>query len=144
MPPLSLRRAARFVLAAVFLLLAPLRLAAQAAAVGTIEGRVAHSAAGSYLKQVRVTVDGTTLETLTDEAGEFRLAAVPAGEVTLRAAATGFAAQTARVAVTAGRTARRDFDLGPRDAAAAPSAAAGRDQTIVLDAFTVAERDQDI
>jgi len=141
MPPLSLRRAARFVLAAVFLLLAPLRLAAQAAAVGTIEGRVAHSAAGSYLKQVRVTVDGTTLETLTDEAGEFRPAAVPAGEVTLRAAATGFAAQTVRVAVTAGQTARRDFDLGPRDAAAAPSAAAGRDQTIVLDAFTVAERE---
>ena len=113
---------------------------AQAANTGTVEGRVSNSVAGSYLKQVRVTVEGTALETFTNEAGEFRLSGVPAGEAPLRASVAGFSQQTARVRVAAGQVARQDFDLGARDAEATPAATA-RDQTVLLDAFTVAERE---
>lgn len=112
-----------------------LRATAQLPATGAIEGRVANAAAGSYLKQVRITVEGFALETLTNEAGEFRLLGVPAGEVGLRASVAGVAPQTARVRVLAGQTVRQDFDLGAR-----PGTGPG-DPTIMLDAFTVAERE---
>ncbi|MBM3852435.1 MAG: hypothetical protein FJ399_04685 [Verrucomicrobia bacterium] len=111
-------------------------LAAQAANSGSIEGRVIHAVAGTNLKQVRVAVEGTAFEAFTDEAGEFRLAGVPAGDITLRASVAGLAPQTARVRVAAGRTARHDFDLGARDAVTMPG-----DQVVKLDVFTVAERE---
>ncbi|WP_414662450.1 TonB-dependent receptor [Horticoccus sp. 23ND18S-11] len=117
----------------------PPRLAAQSTATGVIEGRVSHSAGGLFLKQVRIVVEGSALETFTNEAGEFRLAGVPAGSATLRATVAGFAAQTARVSLAAGQTVRHDFDLGASDAPV-PNAAAG-DQTVMLDKFTVAERE---
>jgi iron complex outermembrane receptor protein len=113
---------------------------AQTANTGTLEGRVSNSVAGSYLKQVRVTVEGTALETFTNEAGEFRISGVPAGEVAVRASVAGLGQQSARVRLAAGQVARQDFDLGARDAGPAP-AASMRDQTVVLDAFTVAERE---
>jgi TonB-dependent receptor len=121
-------------LAALGLLASP--LPAQSANTGIVEGRVANSAAGTNLKQVRIVVEGTTLETLTDEAGEFRLVAVPAGEVTVRASVAGLAPRTTRVRVTAGQVARADFDLPAGDTAAGP-----RDQVVKLDAFTVSERE---
>jgi hypothetical protein len=52
------------------LVIAP--LAAQPA-TGTIEGRVAHATTGRYLVNVRVTIEGTALETFTDELGAYRL-----------------------------------------------------------------------
>ncbi|MBI5692811.1 MAG: TonB-dependent receptor [Verrucomicrobia bacterium] len=125
---------------ALALLLNP-HLTAQVTAAGTIVGRVIHAAAGNNLKQVRVVVDGTALETFTDEAGEFRLAGVPAGEVTVRASVAGLGQQSARVRVAAGQTARQDFDLGAREALAPSTAGVPRDQAIVLDTFTVAERE---
>lgn len=115
----------------------PAHLAAQAVATGTIEGRVSNSAAGQFLKQVHVVVEGTVYEALTNEAGEFRLTGLPAGAVTLRVSATGLAPQTARLAVTAGQIARQDFNLRADDAVAAT-----RDSAITkLEAFTVAERE---
>lgn len=125
--------------AAAFLILAPLRLAAQTASTGTIAGRVSNSAAGIYLKQVRVVAEGTAFEAYTDESGEFRLVNVPAGEITLRVSAAGRDQQTARVSVVPGQVVTRDFDLGGRDAAMSP--AATRDGTVILDTFTVAERE---
>jgi iron complex outermembrane recepter protein len=105
---------------------------AQSASSGAIEGRVSNSTAGSFLKQVRVVVEGSALETFSNQAGEFRLAGVPAGAISLRATVAGFAAQTARVSVAAGQTVRQDFDLG---------AGTARDRAVMLDAFTVAERE---
>ena len=124
-----IRHATTRLIASAFLLLVSGRVAAQTAAAGIIEGRVANAAAGTNLKQVRVVVEGTVLEALSDDAGEFRLVGVPAGEVTLRATVAGLAPQTARVRVVAGQTARQDFDLGTRD------------QVVTLDKFTVAERE---
>jgi iron complex outermembrane recepter protein len=113
-------------------------LAAQTANTGIVEGRISNSAAGSYLRQVRILVEGRAVETFTDESGEFRLAGVPAGEVSLRISAAGFAPQTARISVPSGQTVRRDFDLSSETA---PPPASARDQTIVLEKFTVAERE---
>lgn len=137
-PPLVRLVSVLFALAAG--LLFPASAAAQAVATGMIEGRVIHAAAGNNLKQVRVVVDGTALETFTNDAGEYRLTGVPAGEVTVRASVAGLGQQSARVRVAAGQLTRQEFDLGSRDATTA-TAASARDQTVVLDAFTVAERE---
>ena len=45
-------------------------LAAQTAGSGTIEGRVLNATNGSYLGNARVVVEGTSLQTFTDAAGE--------------------------------------------------------------------------
>src|SRR5687767_15502736 len=82
------------VLALAFL---PFTSSAQTANTGVIEGRVSNSAAGNYLKQVRLVVEGTAFETFTNESGEFRLDGVPGGEVPVRASAAGLGLQSARV-----------------------------------------------
>lgn len=99
---------------------------------GTLEGRVLNLTSKSYLTNARITIDGTTLEAFTDDSGEFRLAGVPAGEVSVRVFFTGLAPQTVRVAVSAGQTVRRDFELDrtPR---------AGDEGVVALGEFVVAE-----
>lgn len=76
-----------------------------------IEGRVLNAASGIYLNNVRVIVEGTRLEALTNENGEFRLANVPAGDVRLQVSYTGLQPQSATVSVGAGATVHRDFEL---------------------------------
>lgn len=112
----------------------------QSVATGVIEGRVANAAAGQFLKQVRIVVENSVFETLTNEAGEFRLTGVPAGAVTLRATAAGLEAQTLRLTVAAGQTTRQDFNFAASEAPAT-SAAMPRAEILKLDAFTVAERE---
>ncbi len=127
---------------AALLFAATVPLPAQPAATGSIEGRVSNTAAGTFLANVRLTVDGTALEAFTNESGEYRLPGVPAGEVSVRASVAGLGQQTARVRVAAGQTVTRDFDLGERAAAAAGVPAAPRPgDTIVMEQFTVAERE---
>ena len=106
--------------------------AGRASGAGTLEGRVLNLTSKSYLTNARITVDGTTLEAFTDESGEFRLTGVPAGEVSVRVFFTGLAAQMVRVAVSAGQTVRRDFELDrtPR---------AGDESVVSLGEFVVAE-----
>jgi iron complex outermembrane receptor protein len=126
--------------ASVLLLFAPFHLIGQTAATGTVEGRVSNAAAGLYLKQVRVVAEGTAFETFTNEAGEFRIAGLPAGDVTLRVSVAGGGQQSARVSVAAGQVVKRDFDLATSDSSAVAGVAA-KDGTVVLDKFTVAERE---
>jgi TonB-dependent receptor len=115
-------------------------LGAQSAGTGTIAGRVAHGAAGAFLNNVRLAVDGTAIEAFSNESGEYRLVNVPAGEVTVRAAAAGRGTQSVRVRVEAGQTVQRDFDLGASTAATGPGVPRG-DAAVVMAAFTVAERE---
>ena len=86
----------------------------------------------SYLTNARITVDGTRLEVFTDDSGEFRLVGVPAGEVSVRVFFTGLTPQTVRVAMSAGQTVRRDFELDR-------TTRAGDDQVVALGEFVVAE-----
>ena len=103
---------------------------------GAVEGRVYNARSGEFLEHVRVTVEGTALEAFTDASGQYRLPAVPAGPVKLRAFFTGFEPVTDTVAVTAGRVVEHDFNFGgePR----------GREGVVVLSQFVVgASREMD-
>src|SRR5687768_13531290 len=52
---------------------------AQAATTGTIRGRVLNASTGNYLNNVRVSVAGTALETMTNATGDYWLTQVPVG-----------------------------------------------------------------
>ncbi len=106
---------------------------AQAPGAGTIEGRVFDSARSEYLERARVTVEGTQLEAFTNEAGQYRLAGVPAGAVRLRVFFTGLAAYTATVTLAPGGTVTHDVTMG-----GGAAKAAGGDATVKLDKFVVA------
>ncbi len=90
---------------------------AQTPATGTIEGRVFDPARAEYLERARVTVEGTSLETFTDETGQYRFSNLPAGTARVKVFFTGLAAQSATVAVTAGQTTQHDITLGANTAA---------------------------
>ncbi|MBI4627005.1 MAG: TonB-dependent receptor [Verrucomicrobia bacterium] len=78
---------------------------------GTIEGRVLNVSSGNFLNNARIAVEGSNLETLTNENGEYRLPDVSAGDVRLKVSYAGMEGQTATVKVAPGEVARKDFDL---------------------------------
>ena len=85
----------------VALLLAPARTHAAdatAAVAAAVSGRVKSAESGTYLRNARVAVEGTTIETLTNETGEFLLSHLPAGSHRLLVSYTGMT--PAAVAVT--------------------------------------------
>ena len=121
------------------LLLLPLAslLPAAAPAPGGISGRVQNVVTGQYLNNVRITVAGTERAAFTDQTGSYRLAALPAGPVTLEAFYTGLDAQRVTVTVRAGEVVEQDFAL-------TSAARYGSGGVVRLDAFTVAtERETD-
>lgn len=91
----------------VFALASP--LAAQA--TGSVRGRVIVEGANRPLPQAQVGVVGTTIGTMTNDDGEYRLSNVPAGPRTVRVVRLGFAPATAQVNVVAGETATLDFTI---------------------------------
>ncbi len=99
-------------------------------AATVVTGRVVNAANQVPLNNARVSVEGTTVETLTNAEGEYRLAGLPAGPVRLRVFYVGMEPQTA--AVTGGGAVRRDFELG----FAAGAASAGN-QVVKLESFVV-------
>lgn len=117
-------------------------LSAQAPATGSIEGRVYDPARSNYLERARVTLEGTSHETFTDETGQYRFTDVPAGTARVKIFFTGLAPQTASVAVTAGQTVQQNFTLVAVGAKpAAPGAAKPgepADGVVKLSEFVVA------
>lgn len=81
-----------------------------AAQTGTVQGRVT-DVAGAPIANALVTFVGTNVAVRTDADGRYELANLPLGNVTLRAAIIGYAAQTQTVTVAAATTA--DFQLEP-------------------------------
>lgn len=104
---------------------------AQTASTGTIEGRIYNPASGEYLEFVRVTVEGTSLEALTDATGQYRLTQVPVGLARVRAVRTGVVAQTQSVPVAAGEIVPLNFNL------TSSQLAHPDDTTIQLEKFVV-------
>lgn len=78
---------------------------------GTIVGEVRDRDTGEPLIGAQVHLPGTTIGTVTDEAGRFRLAAVPAGMTALRAELLGYRTEESRIDVAAGRTSTQRFEL---------------------------------
>ncbi|PTY07475.1 hypothetical protein DB347_09250 [Opitutaceae bacterium EW11] len=98
-------------------------------ATGSVQGRVLNSENGKYLPNVRITVPGTTFETMTGDFGDYRLDNLPAGQVKIVAEYTGQAPKTVTVTV-------------PRDSIATQNISFGRghvreDGTVELDELRV-------
>ena len=125
--PTAPRRAGAF--AAILAFLAVTALAQTG--TGSITGRVQNVATSQYLVSARLTVRGTNLSTFTDNFGSYRLDGVPAGSVVVEAFYSGLDPQQAEVAVAAGGTAQRDFDLTNR------ALYGDRSGVVKLDAFVL-------
>src|SRR5204863_535989 len=109
-PPPSRHRFRRMyrALAVVLLVLAPVDVGAQGILRGTVR-----STQGAPIHGAMVGVAGSALYTQTDISGRYRLAAVPAGEVRVRAAAIGYSPQATVVSLTGGDSTTADFTLEP-------------------------------
>jgi Outer membrane receptor for ferrienterochelin and colicins len=105
---------------------------AQQAASGTLSGRVMNATNGMYLSNARVSVEGTSLETFTNELGEYTLRNVPAGTATIRVVFTGQEPISAQVTVAEGDTQTKNFAFGAADGAFDPDSG-----TLTLDPFVV-------
>ena len=92
-------------------LLAGLAGPALAQGTGAVRGTVVDSASRRPVAGVQVSVVGTTLGTLTNDAGTYVVRGVPAGAVTLRLRRLGFEPADRRVTVAAGDTLVADFAL---------------------------------
>jgi len=86
---------------------------------GVVRGEV-HDPRGAPIRGAMVGIPGTTLYAFTDAAGRYRLTLVPPGDLVVRAAAIGYAAASATVALAAGDSASADFALEPSALELAP------------------------
>lgn len=84
-------------------------LGAQTVSTGEIEGRVFDARRGEYLEKARLTIEGTNLEALTDDTGQYRLRNVPAGSVRVTIFYTGLGRQSQVVTVAPGQTVQHDI-----------------------------------
>src|SRR4051794_34122682 len=89
-------------------LLAPAAVAS-AQAAGRIVGRVTNAEGGAPIVGATVTVVGTTRGALTDSAGRFTLADVPAGARRVQARRIGWISATQSVTVSAGEAVTTTF-----------------------------------
>lgn len=123
----------RAVVAAAVVVLIGATAFAQNANLGTVRGRVQNATNGLYLKNARIIVEGTNLEALTDDYGDYMLPEVPAGAATLKIFYTGLEQQTVTVNVPAGQALEQNFRL-----ASARFTQEVKDNVIQLDQFVVA------
>jgi TonB-dependent SusC/RagA subfamily outer membrane receptor len=91
------------------LLLVPIREAGAQQEVGTVQGRI--SSGVGPVAGAQVFVVGTTLGTVSDAEGRYKIFRVPVGTQTLRAQRIGYQATAKPVAVQANVTADLNFDL---------------------------------
>ena len=106
---------------------------AQPVGTGTIMGRVFNPVTQEYVRNAEIQIEGANRATYSVEDGSYVLANVPAGQRTLIVTYTGYNRETATVAVSAGQTATRDFEL--KGATFQPGAKPG--DAIVLGEFVV-------
>ena len=129
-------RPSRWIGAAAFCtMLVSAPLSAQTADTGTIEGRVKSGASGAYLGNVRVAVEGTTRETITDANGAYRLTGVSPGSARVSASYLGLEGRTEVITVQPGRAAELNFELAR---SGMPPPAEGKD-IVKMSEFTVIE-----
>ena len=106
----------RTLVARVLLLLlsGSIHLIAQSSNSGRIVGCITDAATGQGLGFVNVRVDGTSVGTVTNEAGKFELDSVPVGARTLFVSRVGYALSSRNVLVDNTRTHNVDLQLEPK------------------------------
>lgn len=83
-----------------------------AQATGTIEGRVTEGGSGRPLAGAQVFVAGTTVGSVTNDRGEYRITGAPARQVEIRVRLIGYSPINKSVVVTAGQTATLNIEVG--------------------------------
>jgi TonB-linked SusC/RagA family outer membrane protein len=78
---------------------------------GAITGTVINGQSLAPVNAAQVFIPGTDIGTLSDRDGQYRLAPVPVGQVTVEVRLIGFRSQTQTVTVSAGQLATLDFQL---------------------------------
>jgi TonB-dependent starch-binding outer membrane protein SusC len=106
----SVRWRSMFLAASAFVLAFATDGAAQA--TGTIEGKVTESSSGRPLAGAQVFVAGTTVGSVTNDRGEYRITSAPARQVEIRVRLIGYSPINKTVVVTAGQTATLDIAVG--------------------------------
>jgi TonB-linked SusC/RagA family outer membrane protein len=110
--PLSRRAWSAVLSAAVCALTTPFA-AAMAQQTGAIRGTISDSTSRAPVAGVQVSIAGTSHIAISDVRGEYRLADVPTGTVTVRSQRIGYLPAQRPVTVSAGETATADFVLMP-------------------------------
>jgi TonB-linked SusC/RagA family outer membrane protein len=82
-----------------------------AQAPGSVSGKVTDAASGQPVQAAQISVVGTNIGAITNEAGQYTIRGVPARQVTLRVLRVGYSEQTQLVTVASGQTATSDFQL---------------------------------
>jgi TonB-linked SusC/RagA family outer membrane protein len=85
---------------------------AAAQATGTIAGRVSDRATQQPIGDAQILIVGTTRGARTTDAGQYRLAGVPAGNVRIRVIRLGYEAETRTLTINGNETVTADFALG--------------------------------
>src|SRR5580704_2357093 len=78
---------------------------------GTLTGRITDKVSGAGVPTAAVGVVGTTIRTVTNDSGYYRLRRIPAGVQTIRAVRLGYAANTGAATITDGGTGTLDVAL---------------------------------
>ncbi len=78
---------------------------------GTLQGRVLNERSAQYVEGARISIDGTSLVTLTDAEGNFRLTQVPAGAVKVQTFYTGLPRDLRSAEITAGKATELNITL---------------------------------
>ena len=84
---------------------------AQVAGAPAVSGRVFDDTTGCPLRGVRLSAAGTTVTTLTDVNGRYRLKGVPATPFTLEAVLAGYVSSSSTGVIAADTVLRVDFSL---------------------------------
>lgn len=79
---------------------------------GVVSGTVVNKSTGAALGGALVSIDGTNLETVTDDRGQYYFPAVPRGQQTVRVEYLGEQVKTAIVSVSAGSRQQANVELG--------------------------------
>jgi TonB-linked SusC/RagA family outer membrane protein len=98
-------------LGALLFLASALPVSSAGAQAATVAGRVTATETRQPLAEVRVSVAGATLATLTDSQGRYALRSVPPGRIELRVQRVGYSERTRLVTVAAGASVTEDFEM---------------------------------
>ena len=109
--------------------------AAATGKIGTVYGKVTNAATGSVMSRAKVSVEGTDIETFSDEFGEYRLE-LPEGSVNIKVSYTGMKDKILDVEVMGGEIMMQDFNIVGMSVA---STGKGKDEVVTLEAFSVSE-----